>query len=213
LPARNQIAKLEHYPAMPYAEVPAFIAELRKQNGVAPRALEFTILTAARTGEVIKAEWSEIDFDTKVWTRPAAHTKTEREHRVPLSDRAIELLKNKKLVPREEGNPFIFIGQQPGAGLSHMALDQVLKRIAQHGVTVHGFRSSFRDWGAECTAYPNNVLEMALAHTIGNKVEAAYRRGELFDKRKRLMSDWSRYCAAPKQNGAAVIPMRGRNIQ
>jgi integrase len=181
------------------------MAELRQREGVAVRALEFLILTAARRGEVIEAEWSEIDFDEKVWTRPAAKMKMKREHKVPLSARAIEIL---QALPCEDGNAHVFIGtQRPGAALSHMTMAQVLTRMERKDITVHGFRSSFRDWGSESTSYPNHVLEMALAHAIGNAVEEAYRRGDLFDKRKRLMTDWGRYCAAPKQTGA-VIPMR-----
>jgi integrase len=206
LPARNLIAKVEHHAALPYVELPAFIVDLRQREGVAAQALEFTILTAARTGETITAEWSEIDIDNKVWTRPAAHMKAKREHRVPLSDRAVEILQS---LPREEGNPHVFIGPQKGSGLSNMAMAQLLKRMSRTDITVHGFRSTFRDWAAETTGYANHVLELALAHEIGNKVEAAYRRGELFEKRTRLMADWAKYGWTKTDAGAAVMPLRG----
>jgi integrase len=205
LPARSQIAKAEHHPALAYTDLPSFMAALAEREGVAARALEFTIMTAARTGEAIGAQWPEIDLKTKVWTVPAGRIKGGREHRVPLADRAVEILRR---LPREDGNPFVFIG--PGAsGMSNMAMAAVLKRMARDDITVHGFRSTFRDWAAECTACPNHVVEMALAHVIGDKVEAAYRRGDLFAKRTRLMADWSRYCTRPAPAGE-VVPMRAR---
>jgi integrase len=178
---------------MPYADVPAFMARLRGHEFVSARALEFTILTAARTGEVVGALWSEIDTAAKVWTVAADRTKSGKEHRVPLSDRAIQLL---EALPLEDGNEHVFIGKRKGAGLSNMAMLEYVKPLE---ITVHGFRSTFRDWAAETTAYPNHVVEMALAHVIGDRVEAAYRRGDLFDKRRRLMRDWAAYCGrSPK---------------
>jgi integrase len=197
LPARSLIAKSAHHPALPYAEMPEFMAALMKREGVAARALEFTILTAARTGEVIGAQWSEIDFNTNTWTVPAGRMKSSKEHRVPLSERTVEIL---KALPFEKDNPFVFIGPRT-RGLSNMAMASVLKRMDRHDITVHGFRSSFRDWAAERTNYPNHVVEQALAHVIGNKVEAAYRRGDLFDRRQRLMEDWSRYCTSEPEAG------------
>ena len=175
----------------PYAELPDFLATLSGRDGVSSRALEFTILTAARTGEVVGATWDEINLETKTWTVPAGRIKGGREHRVPLSDRALEILNG---LPSERGNPFVFIGPTKGCGLSDMALNSVLRRMHRNDITTHGFRSSFRDWAAEETHVPNHVVEMALAHTIGNAVEAAYRRGDLFDKRIKLMADWSRFC-------------------
>lgn len=204
------VAKVEHHPALPYRDLPAFMAELHQREGVAAQALEFTVLTAARTGEVIGAHWDEIDLDAGVWTIPATRMKAKAEHRVPLSPRAIELLNG---LYRERGNEFLFIGTQSGAGLSNMAMSAVLHRMGRDDITVHGFRSTFRDWAAETTAFPNHVVEMALAHKIGDKVEAAYRRGDLFDKRRKLMVTWATYCNSPpikqKQNGD-VVPLRAR---
>ena len=203
LPARSEIQKTKHHPAMGYAQVPAFMAALKERAGVAARALEFAILTAARTGEVIGATWPEVDLVARVWTIPAGRIKNGREHRVPLSDRAIDVLRG---LPREDNNPFVFIGLRTGA-LSNMALAAVLRRMGQDNVTVHGFRSTFRDWAAERTSYANHVVEMALAHVIGDKVEAAYRRGDLFAKRVRLMGDWARYCTAQPAVQGSVIAL------
>ena len=194
LPARGKAQKTVHHAALPFAELPAFMAALReREGGVGPRALEFTILTAARTGETLGARWTEIDIEQKTWKIPADRMKASREHRVPLSDRAIEILQS---MPRETNNPFVFIGSRRG-GLSNMAMAAVLKRMKRTDITVHGFRSTFRDWAAERTNYQNQIVEMALAHVVGNKVEAAYRRGDLFNKRRRLMTDWARYCVIP----------------
>jgi integrase len=166
--------------------------------------MEFVILTAARTGEVIGARWSEVDLGGKIWTVPAGRMKGGREHRVPLSDRAVELL---RALPAEDGNDFVFMGSRPGTGLSNTTLTQVLKRMNPDGITVHGFRSTFRDWASETTNFPNHVVEMALAHAIGDKVEAAYRRGDLAVKRRKLAEAWSGFCASPPPFGA-VLPMR-----
>jgi integrase len=192
LPAKRKLRGVRHHTAMSYDELPAFMVRLRQSEFVSARALEFTILTAARTGETIGARWAEIDITTRVWTVPEDRTKSGREHRVPLSDRAVELL---GALPREDKNEYLFIGCK-GAGLSNMAMLELVKSA---GVTVHGFRSTFRDWAAETTAYPNHVVEMALAHVIGDKVEAAYRRGDLFEKRRRLMRDWATYCAKTRR--------------
>ncbi len=199
LPARGQIQKTNHHAALPYTEIGGFVAALRQREGVAARALEFTILTAARTNEVIGALWDEIDFAAKVWTVPAGRMKASKEHRVPLSDRALEILRD---LPRETGNAFVFIGPRKGGGLSNMAMAAVLGRMDCTDITVHGFRSTFRDWAAERTNYPNHVVEMALAHTVGDKVEAAYRRGDLFDKRRRLMAEWAKYCGTKPAHAA-----------
>ena len=204
LPARGEIKKTVHHPAMPYAELPAFMAELRKREGVAARALEFAILCAARTGEVIGARRDEIPFEDKTWMIPAGRMKGGKEHRVPLSVRALELL---RALPAEDGNDFVFIGSRTGTGLSNTTLAQTLKRMNRGDVTAHGFRSTFRDWAGETTNYPNFVVEMALAHAIGDKVEAAYRRGDLLAKRKALMEAWAKYCTSPPPTGA-VVPMR-----
>lgn len=193
LPARHQIAKARHHAALPFTQIPQFMEELRARDGISARALEFTVLTAARTGEVTGARWSEIDLAAKVWTVPAGRIKGGREHRVPLSERTLAILKS---LPREA--EYLFPGGRKGHSISNMAMDAVLRRQGYKDgrATVHGFRSTFRDWAAERTAFPNHVVEMALAHTVGNKVEAAYRRGDLFDKRRRLMADWAKFCLA-----------------
>jgi integrase len=206
LPARGTIAKIKHHAALPFAELPDFIVRLAAHEGIAARALEFTILCAARTGEVIGARWSEVDLGAKVWTIPAVRMKAKKEHRVPLSGRALEIL---KALPREAD--FVFPGGRKGAAISNMAMAELLKRMDRLDITVHGFRSTFRDWAAEMTSYPNHVVEMALAHVIGNKVEASYRRGELLAKRARLMTDWTRYCLTkPVVAIGNVTPIRAR---
>ena len=208
LPARGKVQKTVHHAALPFADLPAFMAALRERGGVATRALEFTILTAARTGETIGARWDEIDLAEKMWKIPADRMKASREHRVPLSDRAIEIL---EATPREAKNPFLFTGPRRG-GLSNMAMAAVLKRMNRDDITVHGFRSTFRDWAAERTNYQNQIVEMALAHVVGNQVEAAYRRGDLLNKRRRLMAEWAKFCAnQPIQTRDNVIALaRGR---
>ncbi len=205
LPKNNQPDV--HHAALPYAEIADFIVALRKRQGVAARALEFTVLTAARTGEVINATWDEIDLKEKVWTISAARMKASREHSVPLSDRAVEILRK---LPHEKDNPHVFIGPRKGTGLSNMAMAVLLnRRMGYDKVTVHGFRSSFRDWAAEKTAYPDVVVEMALAHSIGSAVEKAYRRTNLFARRIRLMAEWARYCETkPVKTGANVVPLK-----
>jgi integrase len=192
LPARGKVRRVRHHAALPYAEIPAFVAALRGRDAVAARALEFAILTAARTGEVLGATWSEIDLDARVWTIPAERMKSGREHRVPLVDRAIEIIKN---MVASKQNDYIFYGDRRAA-LSNMSLLMLLRRIGRN-VTTHGFRSTFRTWAAECTNYPREVVEAALAHVVGNKVEAAYQRGDMLDKRRPLMAQWEKYCAKP----------------
>jgi integrase len=180
LPARGQVAKVSHHAAIPFAELPPFMAELRKCEGVAARALEFAILSAARTGEVIGAKGGEIDLGEKTWMIPAGRMKGGKEHKVPLSERAIELLRG---LPTEDGNGFVFLGPRGGSGLSNMAMTQVLKRM-NRGETVHGFRSSFRDWASETTNFPNHVVEMALAHVVGDRRDARrLRRGQRLGRR------------------------------
>jgi integrase len=193
LPTSGKIKKHNHHAALPYNEIQSFLTALRNLHGIAARALEFTILTAARTGETLGATWDEIDLQAKVWTVPAARMKMDREHRVPLSDRAVEVL---KALPTEDGNNFVFIGKTR-ARLNDKGMLEVLKQLGHDDITVHGFRSTFRDWSAECTAFPNHVLEQALAHSVGSAVEAAYRRGDLLDKRRRLMADWAKFCSKP----------------
>jgi integrase len=178
---------------MPFGDVPGFVAILRDMEGTAAMALQFAILTAARTGEVLGATWEEIDIEERVWTVPAPRMKGGREHRVRLSPRAVAILK--ELHKTRTASAFVFSGFRDGRPLSNMAMTAVLRR-ASVNVTVHGFRSSFRDWSAETTNFPREVCEMALAHTIPNEVEAAYRRGDLFDKRRKLMDAWGRFCTA-----------------
>jgi len=195
----SKIQKTEHHKALPYKEINGFIDLLRLQEGVAAKCLEFTILTAARTGETIGATWDEIDLGAKTWTIPAVRMKAEREHRVPLSNHALTILNDMAAVRL---NDYVFPSNKKG--LSNMAMLAVLKRMDQADITVHGFRSSFRDWAAESTAYPGEVVEMALAHAIKNQTEAAYRRGDLMEKRGRLMEEWARYCKAPRLGGDVV---------
>jgi integrase len=185
---------VEHLAALPYAEIGTFLAELRQRDGVAARALEFTILTAARSGEVFGARWDEIDLRARLWTVPAARMKkADREHRVPLSTAAMAVLERMARVRESE---IVFPGTTR-AVLSDMSMIAVLKRMGRDDLTVHGFRSTFRDWAAERTNFANEMVEMALAHTVGDKVEAAYRRGDMFDKRRKLMDAWAAYCAKP----------------
>jgi integrase len=207
LPERDKIAKVEHHPALPFEEVPAFMAELRKREGVAARALEFTILTSARSGQTLGAPWSEIDLAAKLWTIPAERMKAERQHRVPLAAPVIELLEN---LHTEQGNPHLFIGTRAGKGLSDAAMTSVLKRMGHGDITTHGFRSTFMDWAHERTAFPKLVIDMALAHSLGDKTEAAYRRGDLLNKRRQLAEAWARYCSSsPARQTGKVVPLRG----
>lgn len=202
LPNIPRLARIKHHPAMPFPEVSAFVRELRQQEGIAARALEFTILTAARTGEVIGARWDEIDEERKVWTVPASRMKAKREHRVPLASRALEILGELRELEIPAG--FIFPGRAGGVGLSNMSMLKVLERVGRDDVTTHGFRSCFRDWAAERTDFQNHVVEAALAHAIADKVEAAYRRGDLFDKRRRLMDAWAAFLEKPAATVTAI---------
>lgn len=199
LPAPGKIAKVDHHKALPYAELSEFMQQLAKQQGMGARALEFAILTACRSGEVRGATWDEFDLENAIWTIPASRMKAKKEHRVPLSPRALQIVTELEKVAFCE---FVFpssyqpkAGDAKGAPLSDMTLAAVLRRM-EIPVVPHGFRSTFRDWCAEQTNYPNEVAEMALAHTISNKVEAAYRRGDLFDKRRQLMLDWDQYASS-----------------
>jgi integrase len=201
LPPRTRLTR-GHHKAMPYDAIPAFVAQLRARQAMAARALEFIILTAARTSETIGATWDEFDLKKGIWTIPAARMKAGREHRVPLSSRAVEILEGVKPLSKTA----VFPGER-GETLSAMSMAMLLRRMGAD-VTVHGFRSGFRDWSAECTAYAHEVCEMALAHVIGNKAEAAYRRGDMFEKRRRLMDDWAAFCGDNGRAGATVTPIR-----
>lgn len=192
LPKVKKVARVRHHPAMSYREVPAFMAALRKQDGVAALALDFTILTAARTGEVIGARWDEVDLRAKEWVVPAARMKAGREHRVPLSPAAVRVLRKLKA---DKTSDWIFPNDRSGEPLSNMAMLSLLRRMSRKDITVHGFRSAFKDWCGETTSHPPEISEMALAHTVRNQTEAAYRRGDLFEKRRKLMRDWATYCA------------------
>ena len=205
LPRLDRRKRVKHHPALPYAAINKFVLDLRAQEGTPARALEFTILTAARTGEVIGARREEFDLDAAdgaTWTIPAARMKSQREHRVPLAPRAVEVVRE---AFKEKGK-LLFRGRWPEEPLSNMAMLEVLRRM-HADLTVHGFRSTFRDWAAETTAHPRDVCEAALAHVVGNQTEAAYQRGDLFVKRRRLMQQWARYCEKPALP-AKVLPMR-----
>ena len=192
LPQPSKVQVTKHHAALPYNQIGSFMKELRERSGVSPRALEFAILTAARSGEIRGAEWSEIDLEGKTWTIPASRMKAAKEHRVPLSDAAVALL---KALPRFKGINFVFPATRKGQ-LSDTALLAVLKRMGYTDLTQHGFRSTFRDWAGETTNYPREVIEHALAHQLADKAEAAYQRGTLWPKRVALMDEWSGYCAA-----------------
>lgn len=201
-PRPSKVAKPVHHRALSIQDMGTFMSDLRSAEGMGARALTFTILTAARSGEARGAIWSEIDMARGIWTIPASRMKAGREHRVPLSRPALALL---EALPRVAGSDFVF--QAPRGGqLSDMTLSAVMRRMKAPAVP-HGFRSTFRDWAAEYTGYPSEVVEMALAHTVGNKVEAAYRRGDLFEKRRRLAEDWARFCETTAVPTGNVIPM------
>jgi integrase len=201
LPARQKLAR-GHHAAMPFADVPAFVARLREVEGISARALELAILTAARSGEVLGARWPEIDFDASVWTVPAARMKSGREHRVPLSKRAVEILSALAAVKTGE---HVFPGAKRGKPLSVMALAMAMRRLGVGSFTVHGFRSAFRDWAGESTNFPREVAEAALAHVVGDATERAYRRGDALEKRRALMQAWAAFCE-PK-TGNVVVPL------
>jgi integrase len=195
-----------HHEALPYPQIAAFMLELRGREGMAALALEFAILTAARTGEVLGAKWTEIDTDRAVWTVPAERMKGRREHRVPLSRAALAVLERAR-----QAGEFVFPNTGRSQPLSNMAMLKMMERMGRPELTTHGFRSTFRDWVAEQTAFPSEVAEAALAHAIGNKTEAAYRRGDMFERRRRLMDAWTEFCAkAPVERGKVVSLRSGR---
>lgn len=204
----TKIHKVTHFAALPYADVPKFMAMLAEQKGTAAKALAFLILTAARTSEVIGARWDEVDGS--VWTIPGKRIKAEREHRVPLSSAARSIVHDM----REEavGESFLFPGGKRGRPLSNAAMSAVLKRMGLDDVTVHGFRSAFKDWCRERTNFPNEVQEAALAHVIGDKTERAYARGDLYDKRTQMMDAWARYCMTPRAKGEVVHLARAKGV-
>ena len=212
LPKRTKLSR-GHHGAMPFADVPAFMERLRTLDTAGARAFEFLILTAARTGEALGARWGEIDLAGKVWTIPAARMKAAREHRVPLSGRALAILAEMALLydGKPEPTDAIFPGRRLGQPASNMVLEMILRRfnLKSEGVTAHGFRSAFRDWCGEATNFPREVAEAALAHTIGNAVEAAYRRGDALEKRRVLMETWAGYCE-PKAGNVVAFAAPGK---
>ena len=207
LPAHSKIAKVKHHAALPYDQTSQFIDALRRQDGIASLALEFAILTAARTGEIIGARWAEIDLEAKVWTVPASRMKNGREHRVPLSVEALAVLTK---VSEGEPEEFVFAGRKKRP-LSNMAFLMLLRRMGHDKLTGHGFRSTFRDWAAERTNFQAEIAEAALGHVVGNKVEAAYRRGDFFEKRRRLMEAWAQF-ATTAPSDAVVVSLREATI-
>jgi integrase len=195
LPAPSKVTTVQHHAALEWRHVNAFMAELRDADGVAARALEFTILTAARTGEAIGAKWTEVDMQAATWVVPAIRMKAGREHKVPLSEAALGTLRSMLPLRDAAAGDWVFPGKRRGKPLSNMGMMMLLRRMQRGDLTVHGFRSAFRDWCSESTNHPREVAEQALAHILADKVEAAYRRGDLFEKRRLLMEDWAKFCA------------------
>ncbi len=211
LPPRSKVRKVEHLAALPYAELPAFLANLRTREAIAARGLEFLILTAARTGEVIGARWNEIDLLDKAWTVPASRMKAHREHRVPLTSRALAILSETRAARYgDAADAFVFPGPKAGKPLSNMAFLMLMRRMGYGDLTAHGFRATFKTWASERTSYRNEIVEAALAHVIGDKVEQAYRRTDMFEKRRRLMLQWAIFCTtAPVQKRTSTVtPLR-----
>lgn len=212
LSARSEVAPVKHHEALPYSDIPKFMADLRKRDSISARALEYTILTAVRTSDTIGGVRTEVDEKDKVWTIPAARLKGKKgkrktNHTVPLSKAAFTIL---EMVPHDDKH--LFAGGKEGQSLSNMAMAELLKSMGYGSITVHGFRSTFRDWAAEKTAYPNEMCELALAHVVSDKVEAAYRRGDMREKRRRLMEDWAKFCASPAAAKAGnVVSIRAAN--
>lgn len=205
LPAKTKVRAVRHHPALSIAELPAFMATLREMTSVSAKCLEFVVLSAARTGEAVGAKWAEIDLKAKVWTVPPERMKSGREHRVPLSDRAVDILSS---LPREDGSEYVFIGAKAKRPLSNMALLQLMRGMGFEAVP-HGFRSTFRDWVGEMTTFPAEIAEAALAHVLKDKTQSAYERGDKFEKRRKLAEAWSRFCAKPPV--ADVIALGARH--
>jgi len=204
LPKQNKLSR-GHHAAMPYVDVPAFLASLRDRGALTWDALEFCVLTAARSGEVLGTRWSEIDLDSAIWSVPKERMKTGRPHRVPLSRRAVAILR--KLEGSKGDGEFVFLGHATGKPLSNMAMGMVLRRM-KLDVTVHGFRSSFRDWAGNETAFPREIVETALSHVIGDKAEQAYRRSDALEKRRKLMEAWAVYCEAKGRTNVVLLERR-----
>lgn len=202
LPRRAKVAKVAHHAALAWREIGAFMAHLERQEGISALALRFTILTAARTGEVIGAQWSEFDLNDRVWTVPASRMKAGAEHRVPLTEPVLAILRE-LLKIRRNSDEFVLPGGKAGRPLSNMAMLALLRRMERGDLTVHGFRSTFRDWAGETTTHPREVVEAALAHAIESKVEAAYRRGDMLAKRRQLMTHWAEFCTVQSESAVA----------
>jgi integrase len=207
LPAKSKVRKVEHHAALPYAEIGKFMDDLCQQQGIAASALKFLILTGTRTGETLGATWNEIDLDARAWVIPGSRMKGGKEHRVPLSDDAVGVLIHMQAIGHSD---YVFPSIRDGRPLSQIALAMLLRRMKLGDITVHGFRSTLKDWASERTNYENHVVEMALAHAIPSAVEAAYRRGDLFEKRARLMSDWAAFCAEPSIAPSTVVSIKAR---
>src|SRR5262249_32685548 len=205
LPARTKVRRVRHHPALHYAEMPAFMTELRSHKSISARALEFTILTAARSGEALGARWDEINLKGGIWVVPGERMKGGKEHRVPLAPRAMEILNGMAEI---QLNEFVFFGTKQGRSLSTMALLMLLGDL-HPGVTVHGFRSAFKDWASEATSFPDFLSEAALAHASADKVRAAYARSDLFEKRRKLMEGWEHHCRRTPSSGEVVSLKRG----
>jgi integrase len=206
LPARQKLTR-GHHAALAYDDLPAFMTALRARKSTAALALEFCILSVSRSSEVLNAEWSEIDLDKAVWTIPAQRMKAGHAHRIPLTNRAMNILKS---LPRLEGNPHVFPGNARGKPLSGMAMTMQLRRMKRESITVHGFRSTFRDWASEQTSFPHETCEHALAHRISDKAEAAYRRGDQFEKRRKLMEAWETFSTGKKKDNVVSISQSQR---
>jgi len=202
LPAKSEVADVEHHTALPYSEAPAFVAKLRQDTSVQARCLELLTLTATRSGEATDARWNEIDFDNRVWAIPPARMKSGREHRIPLSDAAMAVIEAMRDL--RQSSDYVFPGLRAGRPIGQSGVWKLARAL---GTTVHGLRSTFRDWAAEQTAFPSEVCEMALAHAIPNAVERAYRRGDLFDKRHQLMAAWASFCGQGANADGKVVPI------
>lgn len=204
LPSSAKVAPVVHHPALPWQEIAAFMQHLKALSAVSGRALEFLILTAGRTNEVIGARWSEMNREAALWTIPGRRMKAGKEHRVPLSQAALAVLRDMATLYGQDREALVFPGQALGKPLSNMSMLALIKRMRRADVTPHGFRSTFRDWAGEATGHPSDVIELALAHTVGSKVEAAYRRGDMFQKRRALMDDWAAFCCGGRESSAPI---------
>ena len=207
LPKRSKVRTVEHHAALPWREIGAFMQEVQEEAGTAAKALRFTILTAARTTEAIEARWTEIDLEAAIWTVPPGRMKAGREHRVPLAKDVVAMLRALK-TEAPASQIYVFPGAKKDAPLSNMAMNALLRRMKRDDLTVHGFRSTFRDWAGEATNYPRELAEASLAHTLRDKTEAAYARGDAIEKRRRLMEDWATFCARPASTDGSVVALR-----